>query len=109
MAFSRLHVFRYSRRPGTPAADMEQQIREAVKGERSQALIRQAEQLSLEYRTSLLGQSVDVLWEHAEKGVWSGHTDTYVKVYMRDETLQSSQISSVVPQRLYADGVWSEL
>lgn len=95
IGFSRLHVFRYSRRPGTPAASMEQQIPKKIKAARSRALIALGKRMADEFADSLIGSKQDVLWESQNKaGVWMGHTDTYVKVYGNDVWLQPNLITN---------------
>ncbi|NLW17407.1 MAG: tRNA (N(6)-L-threonylcarbamoyladenosine(37)-C(2))-methylthiotransferase MtaB [Firmicutes bacterium] len=97
IGFSRLHVFRYSRRPGTPAAEMPQQVPKAEKIRRSRALIALGRRMAREYAQRLIGTEQAVLWESwDEEGVWSGHTDTYVTVCSRDSRLRSNQITKVL-------------
>ncbi len=81
MAFSRLHVFAYSRRPGTPAADMADQVPKAVKEERSKALITLGQKLQDDYGAGWLGRRQWVLAEEEiGGGFWSGHSDNYLEV-----------------------------
>jgi threonylcarbamoyladenosine tRNA methylthiotransferase MtaB len=81
-AFLDMHVFAYSRRPGTPAATFAGQVPEEVKRERSARLIA----LKNEIRQNILagmvsaGRPLSVLFETEKKGVYDGHTDTYVAV-----------------------------
>lgn len=96
LGFSRLHVFRYSRRPGTPAAEMPQQVPQAEKARRSRALIALGQRLAKAYAKRLVGSEQTVLWESQDaNGVWSGHTDTYVTVYSNDPSLQSNAITRI--------------
>jgi threonylcarbamoyladenosine tRNA methylthiotransferase MtaB len=78
--FSRMHVFAYSKRPGTPAAGMPDQVPEAVKRERSAFLIKVGEELSLEYHRRKVGSVVEVLVEQAKPGQVVGLTGDYVRV-----------------------------
>ena len=80
MAFSRLHVFRYSRRSGTPAARFPNQIPATVKEERSHSLIALGEKLSEEFHQAYVGQLLEVLVEQVEKGQGVGLTDNYIRV-----------------------------
>lgn len=80
VGFARMHVFAYSRRPGTPAASMPDQLPEQVKQERSAALIKVGEELSLCYHEAMVGSTVSVLVEQAQAGQASGLTDDYVRV-----------------------------
>lgn len=95
IGFSRLHVFRYSRRPGTPAADMPNQVPKVEKVRRSRSLITLGKRMAKEYAERLLGSEQSVLWEGQDNnGVWSGHTDTYVTVYS-NAALRSNTITRV--------------
>lgn len=96
VGFSRLHVFRYSRRPGTPAADMPQQVSKEEKTRRSRALIALGRRMAKEFTAHLIGSEQEVLWESQDAdGVWAGHTDTYVTVYSNDSSLCSNAITRV--------------
>ena len=81
--FYEMHVFKYSRRAGTRAADMPGQLTENQKGHRSDVLLKLDQEMSLEYRKSFLGEEKEVLME--EKLVIDGteylvgHTREYVK------------------------------
>lgn len=80
-----LHVFRYSLRPGTPAARMRQQVAEGVKKERSAVLRQLGMALEREYADRIQGQTQDVLWEQVAGArpdgfVNVGYTDTWVRV-----------------------------
>ncbi len=84
MAFSRLHVFAYSRRPGTPAAAMAGQVPKAVKEQRSRALIALGQKLQDNYGASWLGRRQWVLAEEEiGGGFWYGHSDNYLEVTFR--------------------------
>ncbi|MBQ8686995.1 MAG: tRNA (N(6)-L-threonylcarbamoyladenosine(37)-C(2))-methylthiotransferase MtaB [Ruminococcus sp.] len=65
--FAKMHVFRYSPRPGTPAAKMEEQIPERIKTERMQRMQMLAARMQTEHLKSLIGRKVPVLFER-EKG-----------------------------------------
>ena len=77
----RLHVFPFSRREGTPAADMPDQVPETVKSKRVRRLIEAGETLSAAYRERLLGTTATVLLEERlSSGQASGYTPQYVQV-----------------------------
>jgi threonylcarbamoyladenosine tRNA methylthiotransferase MtaB len=84
LAFSRLHVFRYSRREGTPAAKMAHNVPGTVAQERSRRLHALAADLEHRFNSTLVGQTADVLWEtaedHGDSLRWSGLTPNYVRV-----------------------------
>jgi len=84
LAFSRLHIFRYSRREGTPAAKMFAQVPGPVVRERSRRMHQLAADLEHRFNSKLVGRTADVLWETAEDHGdvlrWSGLTPNYVRV-----------------------------
>ena len=80
--FAEMHIFPYSRRPGTPADKMPGQHGNAVKEARSRAAIAVAEEMSRAYREALVGSVQSVLFESVEDGLFTGHTPNYVKVYV---------------------------
>jgi threonylcarbamoyladenosine tRNA methylthiotransferase MtaB len=84
LGFSRLHVFRYSRRAGTRAATMSAQVPAAVLHERSHAALALAERLEAAFHASWQGTTAEVLWEEARQDggrrLWSGYTGNYLRV-----------------------------
>ena len=106
VAFSRIHVFHYSRRAGTRAARFPEQIPAAVKESRSRRLIELGHTLAEEFHRSLLGRVVEVLVEEQEGGLAIGHTDNYVRVSF--PAPQEDLVGELVPVRVLAadrDGV----
>ena len=89
-AFSDMHIFPYSRRPGTPADKMEGQLSSAVKAKRSHEAQRVADKMHREFMESSLGQTLPVLFETAEGDGFSGHSDTYLRVEAPGEKLRGS-------------------
>lgn len=84
-ALAGLHVFRFSPRPGTPAARMRRQVPESSKRERSAGLRRLGETLTRDYARGIEGQTQEVLWEQVagatpEGFVNVGYTDTWMRV-----------------------------
>jgi threonylcarbamoyladenosine tRNA methylthiotransferase MtaB len=102
--FADMHIFPYSRRPGTPADKMPGQHDNATKEQRSKAAITVAEEMNRAYRENLIGTTQAVLFEEAEDGYFTGHAPNYVKVYARGEELHN-RVLDVVITDLYRDGV----
>ncbi|SDH47440.1 threonylcarbamoyladenosine tRNA methylthiotransferase MtaB [Alteribacillus persepolensis] len=80
--FSELHVFPYSKRTGTPAARMDNQVSDDVKQERVHRLIELSNQLAKEYASHYEGSVLDVIPEEKDKdsGLLTGYTSNYMKV-----------------------------
>ena len=105
--FADMHIFPYSRRPGTPADKMPGQHNNATKEERSRAAIAVAEALSLAYRQKLVGKQLEVLFEEQDGSFFTGHAMNYVKVYHNGENLHN-KIKTVTVTEVYQDGVKAE-
>jgi threonylcarbamoyladenosine tRNA methylthiotransferase MtaB len=104
--FARIHVFPYSRRPGTEATDMPDQVSEGVKKERVQKMLALAEESAHDFKQRFLGRTMTVLWEQKSGGVWSGYTGNYIRVYARSGEDLTNQLTPVKLQSIYKDGVW---
>jgi threonylcarbamoyladenosine tRNA methylthiotransferase MtaB len=109
MHFARIHVFPYSPRPGTAAADMPQQLSSSLKRERSQQMLTLATESALEYRRQFIGRTLEVLWEQSSGGIWSGLTGNYIRVYTKSRGDLTNQLMSAKLLKLYRDGVWGEV
>jgi threonylcarbamoyladenosine tRNA methylthiotransferase MtaB len=80
VGFSKLHVFRYSQRPGTPAAELPGQLPDVVKKRRARELIALGAELRRRFHEHHLGRPLSVLVETAGDGLAEGTSDNYVKV-----------------------------
>ena len=106
--FADMHIFPYSRRPGTPAAEMPGQLPNAVKEERSRRAIAVAQDMSETYRRSLIGTAQAVLVEGMEGEHSVGHAMNYVKIYIPG-AYPRNEIQTVAVKSLYGDGVTGEV
>ena len=106
--FADMHIFPYSRRPGTPADKMPGQHNNAVKEARSKAAIAVAEEMSVKYRQNLIGKTLEVLFEEPEGDYFTGHSPNYTKVYAKGTDLHNT-VRTVTVTALYADGVLAEI
>jgi threonylcarbamoyladenosine tRNA methylthiotransferase MtaB len=108
LAFSRLHIFRYSPRQGTPAEKMAARVPGPLAQERSRRMHALAADLEHRFNSGLVGCTADVLWEtaedHGDALRWSGLTPNYVRVTVNtppDEDLLNvvtpTEIVEVVP------------
>ena len=102
--FADMHIFPYSRRPGTPADKMPGQHDNATKEARSRAAIAVAAEMSETYRKNLIGTTQAVLFEEETGGYFTGHAPNYVKVYAKGEDLHNV-VKEVRITGLYKDGV----
>lgn len=97
--FAELHVFKYSKRDGTVAAKMPNQIDEKIKTLRSEDLIKTGEELTKEFRQAKIGQGTTVLFEEKilldNKEYWVGHTVDYIKIAVPEKENLEGQIRKV--------------
>ena len=107
-AFADMHIFPYSRRPGTPAAKMPGQLSNAVKEERSRRAIAVAEKMSAQFREKMRNTYVSVLFEEQNGAYYTGHTPNYIKVYVPGENLHNV-LASVELTEIYEDGMLGRL
>lgn len=106
--FADMHIFPYSRRPGTPAAEMPGQLPNAVKEARSRRAIAVAQDMSRCYHQKLLGTTQAVLVEGMEGEHSVGHAMNYVKIYIPG-AYPRNEIQTVAVKSLYGDGVTGEV
>ncbi len=106
--FADMHIFPYSRRPGTPADKMPGQLSNAVKEQRSREAISVAEEMSRAYREKLAGSVLDVLFEERDGAYFTGHSPNYVKVYAAGEGLHN-KIRKVMVKEVFREGVLGEI
>ena len=88
-AFSSMHIFPYSPRPGTPAAAMKEQVPSAVKEERAHRAAQVAQAMERRYLESLTGRTLSVLFEQDEDGCSKGHAPNYVEVRIKEPGLHN--------------------
>ena len=89
--FSAMHIFPYSRRPGTPAAALPNQCLNGVKEERAHRAAQVAAELEGEYLTSWVGTALPVHFEEEREGCWRGLTPQYMEVRAQGRDLHNVQ------------------
>ena len=107
-AFAEMHIFPYSRRPGTPADKMSGQHPNAVKEERSHRAIAIGNAMNLAYRQSMVGTVQPVLFEEVSDGLYTGHAPNYVKVYAEGTDLHNL-VKNVRITGIFREGVKGEI
>ncbi len=95
IGFAKAHIFAYSRRPGTKAASMPNQVPNNVKKQRSIRLINATEQSRAEFLNSQIGICAEVLFETADKTGNHGYTKNYTPVYVKTDSDLRGQILKV--------------
>ena len=106
MEFARIHVFSYSPRQGTQAARMPLQVGDKVKKERSQQMLSLARESAQNFSQRFLGRTMPVLFEQQSNGIWSGHTDNYIRVYTKTSHDLTNKLLPVKLVEVRNDGMW---
>lgn len=106
--FYEMHIFKYSKRKGTPAAGMEGQVPEPVKSKRSSILQELEREMSHNYRQEYLHKRVEVLFEEEKqiggRKYQTGHTREYIRAaYETDENLSGQILTGVLAGFLEPD------
>lgn len=95
---SKMHIFKYSPRKGTKAAEMMLQVDGNIKEQRSESLITLAEKLENEFMNKFIGRTMNVLYEEESKELsnhYVGYTPNYIKVITKsDENLQGKIVKT---------------
>ena len=97
IAFYKMHVFKYSKRDGTVAAKMPNQVDGNIAEERSEKLIKLSEKNMKMYNEKYIGRVVEVLFEEKQGEYWIGHTRNYMVVKVKtDKDLENLIITTKV-------------
>lgn len=115
--FSDLHVFKYSIRKGTKAADMKPQVDGLVKSQRSKELSELAESMRVDFLKSFINESIAVLLEDEVTidgiSYCFGHTRNYMKVFVqtphKNDSYVSGEIKTVKLKELFEDGILGQM
>jgi threonylcarbamoyladenosine tRNA methylthiotransferase MtaB len=113
--FAALHVFPYSRRSGTLAARMPEQVPETVKRARVRRMLGLARELNDRFLRRFEGEVTSVLWERSRQGkdgtapVWEGLTDNYIRVFAASVEPLSNRLLPVRLSGRRDGGFWGEL
>lgn len=96
IAFSAMHIFKYSMRSGTPAAAMPDQIDPQIKERRAKQMAGVAQKNKLDYERRFIGQTLRILVEEQTKdGLWTGHSSNYLLVTFPGENIRSGDFADV--------------
>lgn len=109
IGFSKVHIFCYSRREGTPAAQMENQVDEQVKTARSKALSKVAEKCAKDFFAAQVGRIENVLFEQQKDGFFEGYTENYTPVKVKAENDLKGEILPVKITECTDEGCFGEV
>ena len=97
IGFSRIHVFKYSPRVGTPAAEYKEQINGNIKNQRSETLISLGDEMMKEFNNEFIGKGLSVLFEEESRDgqFIEGYTTNYIRVKSKLDKAYLGQIADV--------------
>lgn len=109
IGFSHIHVFKYSRRAGTKAAQMPDQIPEKIKSDRSNRLIALSNSMSQEYKAHFMGRIEKILFEERlelEGNTYQvGHNERYLKMAVKSQQDLTNRIQEAVVSKYLTDEI----
>jgi threonylcarbamoyladenosine tRNA methylthiotransferase MtaB len=109
MDFSRMHIFPYSRRSGTPAADYADQVPEDEKKRRVHIMQALADKKAVEFQERFINRQLTVLFEPEQDGLVQGFTGNYIRVYARGHQGIHGDLHTVMLEKPYRDGLWGTI
>lgn len=103
--FARIHVFKFSPRENTPAAEMPNQISNELKAKRAAIMNQVAKELSLRYHKSFVGKPIEVLWETWKNGLLIGTSSEYINCNMKSDCKKVGELEKVYVKEAYENHV----
>lgn len=107
--FAAIHVFPYSRRPGTRAARMTGAVEGTERKRRVEMMLDLARASKERYQSRFLGQAMDVLWEDRKEDVWFGLTDNYLRVLTSSPVVLTNRLLATDLVGHVKGALWGEL
>lgn len=104
IGFSKIHMFPFSARAGTPAAEMPNQISKSVKSERGKALAEVEHEIKQNYLQSLVGMKLQMMVEKSEDNSAEGTACRYVRI-KREQSAQPGLIQTVVAKHVSGESI----
>jgi len=107
--FTKVHVFPYSKRPGTVACEIENQVQDSIKKERVKELIKIADQTGEKFKKKFISLERPVLFESKKDGFWTGFTPEYIRVRLKSNNNLENQIKNIELTMEVLDGGFTKL
>lgn len=109
IGFARAHIFAYSRRSGTIAAGLKNQVSNSVKQTRAHIMAEATKQTETNFLNSQIGNTYPVLFETQDKDIAEGYTPNYTRVIVKTEKILTGQICNVLIKSVQNDYCIGEL
>ena len=109
IAFYKMHIFKYSKRDGTVAAKMPNQVDGKIAEERSKKLIELSNKNELKYNNKYVGKTLKVLFEEKQGDYWIGHTTNYIVVKLKSKENLENKIVEVTIKKSSQEELIAEM
>ncbi len=109
IGFAKVHIFPYSKRKGTKAATMSNQIDKKTKKERETALMETELKTRISFMESFKGKTVKVLVERCEEGICKGFTNNYIQVEFSGNSLCCNQFVEVYIEKIDENNLYGKI
>jgi len=106
--FYKMHIFKYSKRDGTPAAIMPNQVNGKIQEERSKKLLELSDENQLKYNRKYIGKELEVLFEEKQGDYYVGHTTDYVVVKAISNEDLENKIITVIGEEINGENIISK-
>lgn len=106
---SRLHVFQFSPRPGTPASQFKDKVNPKVSNHRVQNLLELRKELSIEFARQQINKKLQLVVEGKKKENWEGLSQNYLKVLFQNPSSLSGRFVEVIVERVEGDLIYGSL
>ena len=100
VSFSAAHIFKYSRRPNTPADSFENQVPSEIKAKRSSIVKEITDRTQKEFLEKFIGQTAEVLFEQKSGAYFEGKTDNYINVLVKTDKNLSGCYKNVLLEKI---------
>ncbi|MDR1702955.1 MAG: tRNA (N(6)-L-threonylcarbamoyladenosine(37)-C(2))-methylthiotransferase MtaB, partial [Sporomusaceae bacterium] len=107
--FARAHIFPYSKRTGTPAANYPNQVDAQEKKRRAQILQEISKEAANKFQASFVGQQTEVLWENFASNTLDGLSGNYLRVYAAGQESAVGKLQRVMIEKFQDNKLWGKI
>ncbi|MTI70480.1 MAG: tRNA (N(6)-L-threonylcarbamoyladenosine(37)-C(2))-methylthiotransferase MtaB [Firmicutes bacterium] len=109
IGFSKVHVFKYSPKKGTPAAKYKNQINGNIKSERSNIMIELAKNLTKDFNKKFINKEMDVLFEEENNSYTEGYTNNYIRTMVKRNPSLEGKVIKVKIKDISGENLLGEI
>ncbi|MTI66611.1 MAG: tRNA (N(6)-L-threonylcarbamoyladenosine(37)-C(2))-methylthiotransferase MtaB [Firmicutes bacterium] len=109
IGFSKVHVFKYSPKKGTPAAKYKNQINGNIKSKRSNIMIELAKSLTKDFNKKFINKEMDVLFEEENNSYTEGYTNNYIRTMVKRNSSLEGKVIKVKIKDIVGENLLGEI